>query len=326
MSIGTNKERIEQNNLKLENIKNEVSDLPDFVDTTDANAIATNITEGKTAYVNNKRIVGTMNNNGREYITPSENEQSLSNGYYDEIVVAPFTYSDYYIYCLTMAQLTLGVETDFKVVGRNLYTYYWGKSLEDRTKNKLDGTLVGSYTQNTNETITFSGGYGITGDINSARGAFEIYCMVNPSYTPDYSTDWFRSGCLVGCELAGTEQDFGIIIDRNGYFGIGYSTDSIQSGGVASRDGKFHHLVLNVTDTDLTLYIDGIKKAYVAYSMVGIVPTKYGIFWNNDLSRSIVKGTCKLFRYYTDILTEKEINQNYECCKLGIKHFEEENE
>lgn len=313
-------------NLKSENIKIGTSIFGiegNLADTSDANAIAANLLSNRTAYVNNKKISGTMSENGDEYIIPSENEQSLSSGYYSEIVVAPLTDSDYYIYCLNKARLILGID---KVVGRNLQVYYWGNNLIDRTENKLDGTLTGSYTQNENETITFSGGYGITGNINRARGAFEIYCAVSTSYSPDWSSDWFRSGCLIGCELPGTQQDFGIVINKNGYFGIGYSTSSIINSGIAARDGKFHHLVLNVTGTDFTLYIDGVKKGNVSYAMSGDVPVNYGIFWNKSETRSIVKGNYKLFRYYTEPLTEAEINHNYQCCLWDIKEFEKENE
>ena len=47
MSTGTNKERIEQNNLKLEEIKSQVQNLPEYQDTSDANAIANDIVINK---------------------------------------------------------------------------------------------------------------------------------------------------------------------------------------------------------------------------------------------------------------------------------------
>lgn len=54
------KEIIEQNNEKLNQIKAEVLDLPDFVDTTDGTATAEDIRKDMTAYVNGEKITGTL--------------------------------------------------------------------------------------------------------------------------------------------------------------------------------------------------------------------------------------------------------------------------
>ena len=58
MSAGTNKERIEQNNTLLEDIKTQVQNLPEYQDTSDANATSDDILSGKTAYLNGEKIFG----------------------------------------------------------------------------------------------------------------------------------------------------------------------------------------------------------------------------------------------------------------------------
>ena len=56
MSQGSIKNRIQQNNTELENVITEVEALPDYLDTTDANATASDILLNKTAYVNEELV------------------------------------------------------------------------------------------------------------------------------------------------------------------------------------------------------------------------------------------------------------------------------
>ena len=109
MSTGANRERIEQNNLKLEEIKSQVQNLPEYQDTSDANAIANDIVINKIAYVNGEKIVGTMPNNGELNYTPSVEEQTIPAGYTSGGTIAsyPVTEEEYNT-CLELTNQIIG--------------------------------------------------------------------------------------------------------------------------------------------------------------------------------------------------------------------------
>jgi len=74
-----------------------------------------------------------------------------------------------------------------------------------------------------------------------------------------------------------------------------------------------HTLCLTYDGTTYLLYIDGVLKATVTYTVSGNMPSTYGIMWNNAETTSIVKGTVYNVRYYDRVLSaeEIEINANY---------------
>lgn len=280
----------------------------ELMDTLDATATANDLLMGKTAYAVNKKITGTIPNNESKIYEPKEQEVLIADGYYknSKISAIDITTLSTYQSCLAKSSLILG---DVQPVSG--YLIFYDKNLTDISGNNLSGRLVGSYID-TGDGINFTGGYGITGNVNKARGTWEIYCKINSNFNPINNSHWYNCSCVMGCELSDVQQDFAIILDSNGYVGIGYDRSSIRTGtNIKLNDGKYHHLILTTTDGSLTLYIDGKVSVSVAYSMSGSIPATYGIFWNNNSSTTAVQGEFKMFRYYTQVLTDIQIQQNY---------------
>lgn len=228
-----------------------------------------------------------------------------------------------YNQCLFTAESILG-ETG--PVSANLVIDYEGTTLQNLADptGATDGILYPNYSvDETNQKIVFSGGYGRTGNINQTFGSFEIFCKIPSTFAQRIYPQWYNCSCIMGCELDRQQQDFGLIIDRYGYFAIGYSFSNITSSPILAKDDSLHHLVLIHNNTSFRLYIDTVLRASVQYSTSGIIPSNYGIFWNNNGSVTHVDGEFYQFRYYTSSLTESEILQNYNYCLSKVTNSEE---
>ena len=162
--------------------------------------------------------------------------------------------------------------------------------------------------------IILDGACIITEDINKAYGTVELFCKINSNFTPLQNSYWYNCSAIFGCELGDTQQDFAVIIDKNGNFAIGYANSSIQSSNIKANDGMFHHIVLTYESGNFYMYIDNVLAASVYYVMKGTVPVSYGIFWNNANINTIVKGEVVLFRYYDRVLNDEERTINYNSC------------
>lgn len=313
-------------NLKAENILSGTSifgveGTVEVLDTSDANASNAQILEGYSGYVNGEKINGSMANKGALTYNSSENTQANTiNGYVSSITVNPInieTMSDYNT-CYALSAEILGTNpTEFTQDALNVYLdasdYNTSLlTLTDKMGN-VNCNLLGTYIFE-NNTLKFSSDGRMTiPNISKSYGSWEIYLKIPSTYIPIQNNNWYELGCILGNEYSGRVQDFGIVIDKNGYLAIGYSESSVQSSTIQIADDTWHHLILTYTNGRFNLYCDNNLVASVSYTMTSTIPAYLGILWNgvNTWSPSYIPADFAYFRHYTKVLSANEIQTNY---------------
>ena len=193
-------------------------------------------------------------------------------------------------------------------------TSYEGGTVIPNILDEDFANISGSVYRKGDKGLILDGAWIITEDINKAYGTVELFCKVNADFVPVQVSAWYNCSTIFGCELGDTQQDFGILVDKNGNFAIGYANSSIQSSNIKANDGKYHHIIITYETGSFKLYVDNILAASVSYTMKGIVPISYGIFWNNANLGTVVKGELVLFRYYDRVIADDERTINYQSC------------
>lgn len=215
------------------------------LDTFDANATVGNILKDKTAYVKAKKLTGTLT-------FETHYDYSICDSIADKILTG-LSYVPYVSNCLI---------------------YYKNGLLIDESGHNNNGILYGDYIQHY-DNIEFTDGYCTTNDVYVTYGTYELYCKIPSDFVPNNDTRWTFCSCIFGRELAYEQKDFGLILDKNGNFAIGYAWSSIASTDIKGNDGQLHHLSLVIETDKLILYVDGVLAKTVSKTMKGDTVSNY---------------------------------------------------
>lgn len=158
-------------------------------------------------------------------------------------------------------------------------------SLTVNNGNYATGAVVGQYVE-----ASSSNALRFCFPTNTSYRCFGIKCSIDSNFTPRDFTNWYQCSCVLGQELGGEQRDCAIIIDKNGYFALGWATASITSSSVYALDGQPHTLLLLPETGTIKLYIDGVLAVSVNKTMTNNNMDSIGVFWNRTDAVSGVYG------------------------------------
>jgi hypothetical protein len=163
----------------------------------------------------------------------------------------------------------------------------------------------GTYTATAGEKITVNATNQLrmSFPIDSSYYMFGIRCKVDPSFSPKNTDQWYAASCILGQELGGEQKDYGIIIDKNGYFALGWANSTITSTSVSALDGNEHELFVVAEEEigRIRLFIDGVEEVVVTKMMNGGHMNNIGVFWNKAGEDTRVNGEIYAVGYWTEI-------------------------
>ena len=125
-----------------------------------------------------------------------------------------------------------------------------------------------------------------------------IFCI----YTPVNTNNWYQASCVLGQELGGTQRDFGIVIDKLGYFALGWDNSTITSTTVSALDGETHSLfVIGDEAGSIHLFIDGVEEVVVSVTWQSGHMWQMGVFYNRDNGNTRVNGKIYRVGYFSPV-------------------------
>ena len=156
--------------------------------------------------------------------------------------------------------------------------------------------------------------------VSDSFGTVEVCVSVDSSFKPQDTDEWYRCSCIFGCEIGGTQKDWGVVIDKNGYFAIGYDNHTINSSKIYALDGKKHTVSYSYMSDGLEFYIDGEMITKIEYKPYGVDCDGFGIGYLLRMGvNSSVKCKINNIRFYNKKLSEEEHKNNFDVDQKRFK-------
>ena len=152
--------------------------------------------------------------------------------------------------------------------------------------------------------------YNVESPLEEGYGTVEITVSIDEDFNPVNSSAWYSCSTIFGKELNGVHKDWGVIIDKNGYFAAGYAHSSICSSGIYALDGKIHTIGYSYLADKIVISVDGYVMATIEYTPSGDNIQDFGIGWNGVNTNTAVKGKIYSVRLYNKELTKGDFAQN----------------
>lgn len=233
------------------------------------------------------------------YLASSDNVYGYSKAIVDVPMIGKYTFTPVLIFDESGIGASSWVATD----GQTTMTINQG--------NYSNGAVVGEYV-NTDETLTSN--LCMSFPVSGSSYAFGIKVQIDPNFTPMDTNAWYDASCVLGQELGGEQRDFAIVIDKNGYFALGWETATIKSTTVSALDGQIHSLFIIGEIVDgiysVVLFIDGaeVARGTKVNQSYWSNMNNIGVMWNkaNAYSHKRVNGKVYSVGYWAETYPQTE--------------------
>lgn len=126
--------------------------------------------------------------------------------------------------------------------------------------------------------------------VTSSYFAFGIRFQLPDGFTPLQRDQWYWCNPIIGQSIDGVQRDCAVVLSRNGYISLGYSTSSVMEGTVSALDGQVHDVILVVLPKMIYVVVDGKIDIKMGIEMSGTQMTKIGLLNNQENAEFNTRG------------------------------------